>query len=73
MRQKSFQTLFVVVFVAAFIPVMFPVFELANSGTPVVAGLPFGFFWVVLWVLIVAICLAVLYRIDPDNARDGEE
>ncbi|MDN5852741.1 MAG: DUF3311 domain-containing protein [Actinomycetia bacterium] len=72
MSQRAFQTLFIVVCVAAFIPVMFPVFELANSGTPVVAGLPFGFFWVVLWVVIVAVCAVVLYRIDPEN-RNGEE
>ena len=72
MSQKSFQTLFVVVCVAAFVPLIFPLFELANSSTPVVAGLPFGFLWVVMWVVIVAICMVVLYRIDPDN-RNGEE
>lgn len=72
MSQRTFHTLFAVVCVAAFVPVMFPIFELANSGTPVVAGLPFGFFWVVLWVVIVAICAALLYRVDPEN-RNGEE
>ncbi|UPK76261.1 DUF3311 domain-containing protein [Nocardioidaceae bacterium SCSIO 66511] len=71
MSQRSFRTLFVVICVITFVPVMFPVFELANSATPIVAGLPFGFFWVVLWVLIVAVCVAFLYRIDPDN--QGEE
>ena len=72
MSQRSFRTLFVVVCVVAFIPVMFPVFEFANRATPTVAGLPFGFFWVVLWVVILAICVALLYRVDPDNQR-GEE
>lgn len=73
MSQRSFQTLFVIVCVVAFIPVMFPVFEIANSATPIVAGLPFAFFWVVLWVVVVAVCMVVLYRIDPENRNDEGE
>lgn len=72
MSQRSFRTLFVVVCVAALLPLIFPLFEVANSGTPIVAGLPFGFFWLVAWVLIIAACMVVLYRVDPDN-RNSEE
>ncbi|UYM04137.1 DUF3311 domain-containing protein [Solicola gregarius] len=73
MSQRSFRTLFVVICVITFVPVMFPVFEIANRATPIVAGLPFGFFWVVLWVVIIAICVALLYRVDPDNRGTEED
>ncbi|MGH3360578.1 MAG: hypothetical protein ACRDO7_17375 [Nocardioidaceae bacterium] len=72
MNQRTFNTVFVAVCVAAFLPVMFPIFEVANSGTPVVAGLPFGFFWVVLWVVVVAVAVVGLYFVDPEN-KNGEE
>ena len=73
MSQRSFRTLFVVICLIAFIPVMFPVFAIANRATPIVAGLSFGFFWVVLWVVILAICVALLYRVDPDNRSAKED
>jgi TRAP-type C4-dicarboxylate transport system permease small subunit len=73
MSRRSFQKLYVVVCILAFAPVMFPVFEIANSATPIVVGLPLNFLWVVAWVLIVALCAVVLYRIDPENRAGGEE
>lgn len=72
MSRRTFTAVFVAVCVAAFVPVMFPVFELANSATPIVAGLPFSFFWVVLWVVVVALAVVGLYLVDPEN-DNGEE
>lgn len=72
MQQRTFNTIFVAVCVAAFLPVIFPLFEVANSATPIIAGLPFSFFWVVLWVVIVAIAVVCLYFVDPENKNEGE-
>ena len=42
----------------------------ANSVEPYVLGLPFAMFWVVMWVVLAAGIMAVVYRLD---ARDREE
>lgn len=36
----------------------------ANRVEPYVLGLPFAFFWVVLWVVLSACIMAVIHRID---------
>ena len=36
----------------------------ANSVTPYVLGVPFALFWVTLWVLLAAVIMAVVYRLD---------
>jgi Protein of unknown function (DUF3311) len=38
-----------------------------NTVKPYVFGLPFVFFWVVIWVLLTSIILWIVYRIDPVN------
>lgn len=73
MKQRTFNTIFVVVCTVAFLPLIFPLFAVANQALPIVLGLPFNFFWVVLWVLIVFAAVIVLYFVDPENkAREGE-
>jgi hypothetical protein len=42
-----------------------------NRVTPFVLGLPFILFWIVLWVALTSVIMAVIYRLDPAN-RDGE-
>lgn len=42
-----------------------------NKVEPLVFGLPFNMFWIVLWVVLTSAALAVIYRIDPDN-REGD-
>ena len=43
----------------------------ANSVEPYVLGLPFAMFWVVMWVVISAGLMAVVYRLDNrDRARE---
>lgn len=51
----------------AFLPTIFPVFAVANRVEPFVFGLPFSFFWVVAWILIVFSLLVVMYLMDPDR------
>jgi hypothetical protein len=36
----------------------------ANTVEPYVLGLPFALFWVTLWVLLSALIMAVVYRLD---------
>jgi hypothetical protein len=38
-----------------------------NTVKPYVLGLPFVFFWMVMWVVITAIILGIVYKIDPIN------
>lgn len=44
---------------------------------PMVLGLPFNFFWLLLWIVLTSVCMWVIYRIEsprtakPD-ARLGE-
>ncbi|GMA51399.1 permease [Alicyclobacillus contaminans] len=43
----------------------------ANRVTPIVLGMPFLFFYIVLWVVLTSVCLAIVYKLDPAN-REGE-
>ena len=44
----------------------------ANSVEPYVLGLPFAMFWVVMWVVVSAGLMAVVYRLDTrDRTRAG--
>jgi hypothetical protein len=36
----------------------------ANSVEPYVLGLPFAMFWVVMWVVLAAALMAIVYRLD---------
>ena len=46
----------------------------ANSVEPYVFGLPFAMFWVVLWVVLAAGLMAIVYRLDTrDRARQRGE
>lgn len=67
MSRRRFQTIFIVVMGLAFVPTIFPVFAVANRVEPFVFGLPFSFFWVVAWILIVFALLVVMYLMDPDR------
>jgi len=42
-----------------------------NSVEPYVLGLPFAMFWVVMWVVVSAALMAIVYRLDTrDRARE---
>lgn len=71
MTKRQFNSLYILVCVIPFLLLVFPLFEIGNRATPIVLGLPFSFFWVVLWILVTFIALVILYRFDPD--QDEEE
>ncbi|NHN56017.1 DUF3311 domain-containing protein [Calidifontibacter sp. DB0510] len=43
-----------------------------NRTEPFVLGLPFFLFWIVLAVVITAICMTTVYLTDPANKRGAE-
>jgi uncharacterized protein DUF3311 len=47
-----------------------------NRVEPLVLGMPFVLGWIVLWVILISIIMAVIYRLDPTNrqtAVDSDE
>jgi Na+/melibiose symporter-like transporter len=42
-----------------------------NKVEPYILGLPFLFFWVIVWVILTSVILAVVYKLDPAN-KEGE-
>ncbi len=41
----------------------------ANRVEPYVLGLPFAFFWVVLWAVLSAVVMAAVHRLDSRDRR----
>ena len=47
-----------------------------NRVEPLLLGMPFVLGWIVAWVVLSSIIMAIVYRLDPSNrhiAADGEE
>ena len=47
-----------------------------NRVEPLVLGMPFVLAWIVMWVVLSSIIMAIVYRLDPSNrqlAAEGEE
>lgn len=47
-----------------------------NRVEPLVLGMPFVLAWIVMWVVLSSIIMAIIYRLDPSNrqlAAEGEE
>jgi uncharacterized membrane protein len=45
----------------------------ANRVEPLVLGMPFALAWIVLWVLLTSVVMAIVYRFDPANRNDSDE
>ncbi len=43
-----------------------------NEVHPLILGMPFPLGWVTVWVVIIAITMAVVYSIDPANKTEDE-
>ncbi|MDO5740875.1 MAG: permease [Ornithinimicrobium sp.] len=67
MSRAKFKMIYITVCAVLFLPTIFPLFALGNRAEPIVVGLPFSFFWVLLWVVLVGISVVALYFFDPDN------
>lgn len=42
----------------------------ANKQGGFVLGMPFNLFWIVLWVILTGVVMAIVYAIDPDNREE---
>ncbi|MEJ9232563.1 DUF3311 domain-containing protein [Peribacillus butanolivorans] len=43
-----------------------------NTVTPYVLGMPFNLFWIILWVVLSSVIMAILNIIDRDH-REGDD
>jgi hypothetical protein len=41
-----------------------------NRVEPLILGLPFLLAWIVVWILITSVIMALIYAADPDNRGD---
>jgi hypothetical protein len=41
----------------------------ANRVEPLVLGMPFVLAWIVLWVILISVIMALVYRLDPSNRQ----
>ncbi|ALP66380.1 MULTISPECIES: DUF3311 domain-containing protein [Paraburkholderia] len=66
----SFRLLAVLPFIGILLGVPF-----VNRVEPLVLGMPFVLAWIVMWVVLSSIIMAIVYRFDPVNrqAHSGEE
>jgi pilus assembly protein TadC len=42
----------------------------ANKVTPYVFGMPFVLFYIVLWVVITSVIMAIVFKMDPANQEE---
>ncbi|MTH53017.1 DUF3311 domain-containing protein [Bacillus mangrovi] len=60
------------VYLLALLPVLgfFGGLAFANRVEPYVMGLPFFFFWMILWVVLTSVIMSVIYWLDPSNKEE---
>lgn len=46
---------------------------LHNSATPFILGMPFVLGWLVLWVILVSVVMAIIYALDPARIRASQD
>jgi uncharacterized protein DUF3311 len=63
---RSIRWLAVVPFLALIVVPFF-----VNRATPLILGLPFLLAWIVTWVLLTSLIMAVIYSVDQANREDG--
>ncbi|MCB8874383.1 DUF3311 domain-containing protein [Acidisoma silvae] len=44
-----------------------------NSSTPFILGMPFLLGWMVIWVVLVSVAMAVIYALDPARVTTDPE
>ncbi|MGM0852867.1 MAG: DUF3311 domain-containing protein [Bacillota bacterium] len=71
MSKSAFTKIYCLSLIFPFLLLIFPLFSIGNRATPIIMGMPFSVFWVILWIIITFLIVLVLYRIDPD--KDEEE
>ncbi|PIC64641.1 hypothetical protein CSV79_05735 [Sporosarcina sp. P13] len=70
MTRKMFNTIYSIIVTIPFLLLIFPMFELANRATPIVMGLPFSFFYIILVILLTFLAIIILHQFDPDRTSE---
>ncbi len=63
-EKKKLYTGFLIFFLICLLFQIFPFAEIANKPLPIVFGMPFLMFWIVMWIIIEFVGLIILYYID---------
>lgn len=50
---------------------MLGMLPVVNKVEPYVLGMPFILFWIVLWVVLTSVFMAIIFKLDPAN-KEGE-
>ncbi len=64
---RRFRTIYIIISILLFSTVLFPMFTIGNKAYPIIVGIPYSFFWVILWILITFFTVLILYFLDPDK------
>lgn len=64
MTPRRFYGWFIGFALVVFLMQVFPLYAIANHARPIVLGMPFSMFWVVLWIFIQFVGLLVFYRLS---------
>mgnify|MGYP001397022016 CR=1 FL=1 len=67
MDQKQINKWYVIFSCFILIMLIFPVFSLGNSATPLILGMPMSMVWVLFWILVEFIGLVVFIQIDKEE------
>lgn len=44
-----------------------------NEVYPLILGMPFPLGWITVWILVTALVMGIVYKIDPANREGAEE
>lgn len=71
-REKKITKPYIIFVVLLFLSMIFPVYGIANRVFPLMLGLPFGLFWIVLMEVIAFLVLCGFYRYEYGNKDKGD-
>ncbi len=71
-KKKKLYTSFIIFFIICFLFQVFPLAEIANRPTPIVLGMPFLMFWIVMWIMIEFVGVIILYYLDVIKGGEGK-
>ena len=63
MTKRRLITAYIVFCSVAFLMQVFPLYAIGNRALPIVLGMPFSMFWIVMWISIQFIGLVIFYRL----------
>ena len=71
MNVRSARRLVVCYLVAYTILLTFPGVVPFNAIQPMVLGMPFNFFWLLLWIVLTPLCMWAAYRVEASRSSEA--